>query len=237
MALLYFKNGVVSDILNNLEIDTTELKTQLGQSLESAPKINRTGNQIYTTPRVAHLLEMAKEESDRLNDEFISVEHIFVAAVRETQGVTSVLLQRFGIDQEKVYSALMQVRGNHRVDDPKAESKYGTLEKLLKFAHEIKQNKRRETLLENKDKALLSKQLVTLKKDSPVERELTDFKLKEIDKDKLYKFLREMEFNRLLSSAISAYGEPNLENWNKEKVEKNTITRNNFKFEINYKKP
>ncbi|MBD1148461.1 MAG: DNA polymerase I [Pelagibacteraceae bacterium TMED201] len=100
-------------------------------------------------------------------------------------------------------------------------NKYGTLEKLLKFAHEIKQNKRRETLLENKDKALLSKQLVTLKKDSPVERELTDFKLKEIDKDKLYKFLREMEFNRLLSSAISAYGEPNLENWNKEKVEKN----------------
>ena len=72
---------------------------------------------------------MAKEESDRLNDEFISVEHIFVAAVRETQGVTSVLLKRFGIEQEKVYSALMQVRGNHRVDDPRAESKYGSLEK------------------------------------------------------------------------------------------------------------
>ncbi len=104
-------------------------------------------------------------------------------------------------------------------------NKYGTLEKLLKFAHEIKQNKRRETLLENKDKALISKQLVTLKKDSPVEKELTDFKLKEIDKDKLYNFLREMEFNRLLSSAISAYGEPNLENLNKEKVEKNFTTQ------------
>ena len=90
-------------------------------------------------------------------------------------------------------------------------NKYGNLEKLLKSAHEIKQNKRRETLIENKDKAIISKKLVTLKHDAPVDRDLTEFKLKEIDKDKLYKFLREMEFNRLLSSAISVYGEPNFD--------------------------
>ena len=90
-------------------------------------------------------------------------------------------------------------------------NKYGNLETLLKSAHEIKQNKRRETLIENKDKALISKKLVTLKHDAPVDRDLDEFKLKKIDKDKLYKFLREMEFNRLLSSAISAYGEPSLE--------------------------
>jgi len=90
-------------------------------------------------------------------------------------------------------------------------NKYGNLETLLKSANEIKQNKRRETLIENKDKAIISKKLVTLKHDTPVDRHLTEFELKEINKDKLYKFLREMEFNRLLSSAISAYGEPNLE--------------------------
>ena len=90
-------------------------------------------------------------------------------------------------------------------------NKYGNLDKLLKSAHEIKQNKRRETLIENKDKALISKKLVTLKHDAPVDRDLTEFKLKEIDKDKLYNFLREMEFNRLLSSATSAYGEPSFE--------------------------
>jgi DNA polymerase-1 len=49
-------------------------------------------------------------------------------------------------------------------------NKYGNLEKLLKSAHEIKQNKRRETLIENKDKALISKKLVTLKHDAPVNR-------------------------------------------------------------------
>ena len=90
-------------------------------------------------------------------------------------------------------------------------NKYGTLERLLKSTHEIKQNKRRETLTQNKDKAIISKKLVTLKHDAPVDRNLAEFKLKEIDKDKLFKFLREMEFNRLLSSAISTYGEPNLD--------------------------
>ena len=101
-------------------------------------------------------------------------------------------------------------------------NKYGDLEKLLKSAHEIKQNKRRETLIENKDKALISKKLVTLKSDAPVNNNLTDLELKSIDKDKLYKFLREMEFNRLLSSAISAYGEPNLTSIKNEvKIEKN----------------
>ncbi len=91
---------------------------------------------------------------------------------------------------------------------------FGNLEELLKNAHNIKQNKRRETLLENKEKAIISKKLVTLKKDVPVKDKLEDFILKNIDKDKLYTFLREMEFNRLLSSAISTYGVTSFENSN-----------------------
>ena len=94
---------------------------------------------------------------------------------------------------------------------------YGTLEELLKNAHKIKQNKRRETLLENKDKAIISKKLVTLKKDVPVKDKLEDFILKDVDKETLYLFLREMEFNRLLSSAISTYGEIGFDDSKNEK--------------------
>ena len=111
-------------------------------------------------------------------------------------------------------------------------NKYGTLEKLLDNAQEIKQNKRRETLIENKDKAIISKKLVTLMKDAPAERTIEEFKLKEIDKDKLYKFLREMEFNRLLSSVISAYGEPELIETAKEakseKIQQNINKKNYY---------
>tara|TARA_B100001057_G_scaffold83571_1_gene79273 strand:- start:349 stop:3123 length:2775 start_codon:yes stop_codon:yes gene_type:complete len=95
--------------------------------------------------------------------------------------------------------------------------RYGNLETLLKSTHEIKQNKRRESLIHNKEKAIISKQLVTLKNDTPVVINLNEFKLKEVDKEKLFKFLREMEFNRLLSSVISAYGEPSLEGIDNEK--------------------
>ena len=128
--------------------------------------------------------------------------------------------KKFGVDSSKVID-VQALAGDSSDNVPgvpgigvktAAEliNKYGNLETLLKSANEIKQNKRRETIIENKDKALISKKLVTLKNDAPVDRSLTEFQLKEIDKDKLYKFLREMEFNRLLSSAISAYGEPKL---------------------------
>ena len=103
-------------------------------------------------------------------------------------------------------------------------NKYGTLENLLTKAQEIKQNKRRETILKNKDKARISKKLVTLKKDVPVKNKLDDFLLKEIDKKKLYDFLREMEFNRLLSSVISTYGEIDFKKDFKEKS-KESLTK------------
>ena len=99
-------------------------------------------------------------------------------------------------------------------------NKYKNLDTLLKKASEIKQNKRRETLIANKDKALLSKQLVTLKDDVPIKNNPSEFLIKKINKDKLYNFLREMEFNRLLSQAISFYGEPGEKNFSQDKISK-----------------
>ncbi len=150
---------------------------------------------------------------------------------------------KFGVDPEKVID-VQALAGDSSDNVPgvpgigvktAAEliNKYGNLDKLLESAHEIKQNKRRETLIENKDKALISKKLVTLKHDVPVKINLTEFKLKEIDKDKLYKFLREMEFNRLLSSAISAYGEPNLAGIStKQKIVENVKTINKKEYHL-----
>jgi len=103
-------------------------------------------------------------------------------------------------------------------------NKYKSLEKLLERANEISQNKRRETILQNKDKALLSRKLVELKIDVPVKQKLETFELKAIDKQKLYDFLRKMEFNRLLSQAISQYGEST-----EKKIEKKNSTRFNLK--------
>ncbi len=151
------------------------------------------------------------------------------------------IINKFGVDSKKVID-VQALAGDSSDNVPgvpgigiktAAEliNKYGTLEKLLDNANEISQNKRRETLIENKDKAIISKKLVTLKKDSPVKIKLEEFKLNHINKDELYKFLREMEFNRLLSSAISKYGEPEKLNNKTEfkiKDKKNFINKKNY---------
>ncbi len=110
-------------------------------------------------------------------------------------------------------------------------NQYGTLENLLKNASKIKQNKRRETLINNKDDAIISKKLVTLKKDVPVKNKIEEFILKSVDKDKLYTFLREMEFNRLLSSAISKYGginDPETKDIDKNSDKTSEIKKKNY---------
>jgi DNA polymerase-1 len=171
-------------------------------------QILKAGAKVTIVSSDKDLMQLYKKDVrifDPMKNKFINEEDVF---------------KKFGVDASKVID-VQALAGDSSDNVPgvpgigvktAAEliNKYGTLDKLLKSTHEIKQNKRRETLIENKDKALISKELVTLKHDTPVDRELSEFKLKEIDKDKLYEFLREMEFNRLLSSVISAYGEPNL---------------------------
>jgi len=77
-------------------------------------------------------------------------------------------------------------------------NEFGSLSNLLEKAETIKQTKRRQTILDNKDKALLSKKLVSLKLDVPVKSKLNEFEVKKIDKKKLISFLRNMEFSKLL---------------------------------------
>ena len=140
------------------------------------------------------------------------------------------VLNKFGVTAEKVID-VQSLAGDSTDNVPgvpgigvktAAEliNQYGNLENLLKNASKIKQNKRRETLINNKDDAIVSKKLVTLKKDVPIKNKIEEFILKNVDKDKLYSFLREMEFNRLLSSAISKYGNTN--DQEVKNVEKNT---------------
>jgi ATP-dependent Clp protease ATP-binding subunit ClpC len=169
LALLEFENGIVLNILKYLKINTHDIKLQLVASLTSVQSLPESRNEIYMTPRISQLLQTAKEESERLNDEFVSVEHMFIAAVRETQGATSILLKNFGIDQEKVYSALMHIRGNHRADDTRAESKYGSLEKysvdLTKLA---KDGKLDPVIGRNQEIRRVMQTLTRRKKNNPV---------------------------------------------------------------------
>ena len=142
LALIGVEDGIPGKILEELGVSIEAMKTRLHQVLESAPKVVQGSNQIYATPRVQRLLENAHEESKRLNDQFVIVDHLTVAVAMQTQGDSAKILEEFGINRDLMYQALLKVRGSHRVDDPRAESKYRALEKysidLTKLAAEGK---------------------------------------------------------------------------------------------------
>ncbi|MCD6576830.1 MAG: AAA family ATPase [Anaerolineaceae bacterium] len=145
LALIEQPKGVITQILEIMAIDPEMLKKKLDSILRNSPKASIFGGgagQIFITPRVKKIMELATEESSKLKDEFISTEHLFLAIVSERNTPASRLLQENGIDRKRVLEAIMKLRGGQRVTDRKAESRYRTLEKfsrdLTSFAHENK---------------------------------------------------------------------------------------------------
>ncbi|MDO8490383.1 MAG: AAA family ATPase [Dehalococcoidia bacterium] len=129
LSLLQQEGGVTRLILDKLGIRPEKIIQRVEEALARTPKVAVEGTQVYATPRVAQLLQRANEEAQRLKDEFVGTEHILVAMLGEADGDAPRTLRDAGIDQEKLYRALQEVRGGHRVTDPRAESKYRALEK------------------------------------------------------------------------------------------------------------
>ena len=126
--------GLAADIFKALEVDSPALATRVRASLESAPKLSHDVVQVYTTPRVVHMLERANAEAERLKDEYVGVEHLLIAMTGVHDGPqpyenTASILAEFRISQEHIYGALKKIRGSHRVTEPTAESRYASLEK------------------------------------------------------------------------------------------------------------
>jgi len=132
LALLEQPQGVVPQILEILNVDAERLLQQVDHILRTTPKANIFGGgagQIFITPRVKRIVDMANQEANRLQDEYISTEHLFLAILNERNSPSSSLLASAGVTKERVYEAIRQVRGGQRVTDRRAESRYRTLEK------------------------------------------------------------------------------------------------------------
>jgi len=247
-----FRNDIYSDYKSNREDAPDDLvpqfqyirKSVTAFNLPSVELINYEADDLIAT-YTKQILEKGAKVTIVSSDKDLM--QLFEKDVRiydpmKNKFITSKdVIDKFGVDSKKVVD-VQSLAGDSSDNVPGVPgigvktaseliNKYGTLEKLLNKAHEIKQNKRRETIIENKDKAIISKKLVTLKKDVPVKEKIEEFRFKQIDKDKLYKYLREMEFNRLLSSVISTYGEPSLPNKKidlKSKREQKSINKKNY---------
>lgn len=145
LALIEQPQGVISQILEKLNVDIEALTERIDSQLRSTPKANIYGGgagQIFITPRVKRVVDMANQEANRLNDDYISTEHLFLAILSERNTAIARLLSEEGITKDRIYDAVKEIRGGQRVTDRKAESRYRTLEKysrdLTKLAKEGK---------------------------------------------------------------------------------------------------
>ncbi len=132
LALIEQPQGVIPQILDLLKVDTQALVERLDYVLRTSPKANIFGGgagQIFITPRVKRIIDLANEEANKLKDEYISTEHIFLAILSEKSTPAARLLEGAGVTRERVYDAVQQLRGGQKVTDPQAETRYRTLEK------------------------------------------------------------------------------------------------------------
>jgi ATP-dependent Clp protease ATP-binding subunit ClpC len=133
LALIEQPQGVIPQILEYLKVDSSALTERLDYILRTSPKANIFGGgagQIFITPRVKRIIDLANEEANRLKDEYISTEHIFLAILTERSTPAARLLEGAGVTRERVYDAVQQIRGGQRVTDPQAETRYRTLERF-----------------------------------------------------------------------------------------------------------
>jgi len=135
LALIEQPQGAISQILEILKVDAEALTERLDYILRTSPKANIFGGgagQIFITPRVKRIIDLANEEANKLKDEYISTEHIFLAILSERSTPAARLLEGAGVTRERVYEAVQTIRGGQRVTDPQAETRYRTLER---FSH------------------------------------------------------------------------------------------------------
>ena len=129
MAMLTYEKGILPQLFEHLGVEVPRLREAVAGALAKSPKLAYDVVQIYTTPRIIRMLEAANAEAERLKDDYVGVEHILVAIADEREGEAARILRQFGIDKERIYRALQEVRGGARVDSPTAETKYKALER------------------------------------------------------------------------------------------------------------
>jgi ATP-dependent Clp protease ATP-binding subunit ClpC len=146
LALLEQPQGVISDLMERLGADVEQVEKKLDDALQDSAKANVYGGggmgQVFITPRVKRVLDRANDEANRLQDDYISTEHIFLAIASEKDTLPARILRQQGISKERIYEAIEELRGGKRVTDRRAETRYRVLEKysrnLSQMAHEGK---------------------------------------------------------------------------------------------------
>ncbi len=127
LALLQQSDGLIPRLLKYMEIDAMSVEKAVSELVDKLPKVS--GGQIYASQRLNSLLAESEKEAERFKDDYVSVEHIYLALLNERKSPFIDVCKRFGISKDGFLEALTKVRGNQRVTSQNPEDNYEALEK------------------------------------------------------------------------------------------------------------
>ena len=125
-------DGLMVGLLRRLQVPVENFREAIAQKLRKRAKVSGPGydsERIYLTSELAALLTRAEQLAEQMRDEYVSVEHLFLAAIAQPGKELAEVFSQFGLDEAKVLNALKEVRGNQRVQSQNPESTYEALER------------------------------------------------------------------------------------------------------------
>jgi len=130
-AILEQKEGVIPPLLGKIGADQAQIVKSMDVALDKVARVTGAGmGQVYISPRSKVILDKAFEETEQMKDEYVSLEHILIAAAEEEKGDAGRILRGAGISRDAILKALMDIRGGQRITDQNPEDKYQALERF-----------------------------------------------------------------------------------------------------------
>ena len=142
MALLMQKDGLIPKLLKYMNVDATAMIADVEEELEKLPKVSGNADNMYSSRRLSQLLMRAEKIAEEFKDEYVSVEHLYLALLEEKGTPSAKIFAKYNINKNKFLEALSKVRGNQRVTSQNPEDNYDALNKygrdLVEMAREGK---------------------------------------------------------------------------------------------------
>jgi ATP-dependent Clp protease ATP-binding subunit ClpB len=137
-VLIDDEEGVASQMLKRLGVNTAFLKKDVEETIDRMPKVVGATplGQIYVSARLKEVFEQASKEAGHLKDEFVSVEHLLLA-VLAVGGPASDLLKKYSVDADSLLAAMREIRGSQNVTDQNPEDKYQALKRYSRNLTEL----------------------------------------------------------------------------------------------------
>ncbi len=129
LALMLQNEGLIPKLVKYMEIDTGKITGELQAEMEKLPKVAGAGDNMYSTRRLNQLFINAEKTAHDFKDEFVSVEHLYLALLDERGTPSAKIFSKYGITKEKFLEALTKVRGSQKVTSQNPEVQYEALEK------------------------------------------------------------------------------------------------------------